>query len=499
MYKSEFVREKIGIESFGGNGGLVTGSCHKIQIRDSQIVVDVGMFQGLEERNSRGVQMNLNLKDNFFRGVSSIAVTHAHVDHIGRLPVVFKKGFRPDIFATEATAALVELMLLNSAEIQEQQPVEKRLYSRNDVDLTLRCLKSVEPFKEFRIGQRHSNITAEFLPNGHILGSASVLVRDRKSPGHLKDIFFSGDIGKPIQSLSGGYSDFFSKYPKDPIHAMVLESTNFEKAPVTFKEKEESLMTYIEKIWSGGGNVLLPVLSLHRSQEIMEMLHNFQKEGKIPDECSIFIDAPLAMKLTEVYREFGPECFLPRYGNNDEFYKTEQESLARFDLKNLTVISSHEASVVNDFNMANYQGKAIIVASGGMFGFGRVMNYKNGNFCRNPKNGVIFTCFQVDGTDGSRILYSEINKEAKKDKTSHDKKGRLIGAQVFKAEGFTSHASGEELFDFISRFNLNELRLVDIGHGRNSSRQKMAEEFKLRGYVADVITPNIGEKVELYA
>jgi len=498
MSRSEYVKEKIEIQSFGGNGGLVTGSCHKLQIRDNQIMVDLGLFQGLEERGKKGEQRNLGLRDVDFRGVSNVLLTHSHIDHCGRLPLAFKKGFRFDIYMTDATASLTEEMLLNSAEIQEQQLPSVRLYERRDVETTLRHVKAVEPFREFRIGQRHSGITGEFLPNGHILGSASVLVRDKRNPYHFRDIFFSGDIGKPIQSLSGGYNDFVDRYPGDPIHAMVLESTNFEKSPIPFVEKEDRFVSCLEKIWSSGGNVLLPVLSLHRSQEIMEMLHNLQASGRIPEDCLVFIDAPLAMKLTRTYQELAPEYFLRRYGNDDEFYKTEKASLSRFDIKNLTVIDSHEASVSNDRNMAHYQGKAIIVASGGMFGFGRSMNYKNGDFCKNPKNGVIFTCFQVDGTDGARILYAEQDKLAKKDKTTHDKKGRLIGAQVLKVDGFTSHASGGEIINFVERLNLDELRLIDIGHGKDSSRNKMAEEFKARGCQAKIVTPDLGEKVQLY-
>jgi len=426
-------------------------------------------------------------------------LTHSHIDHCGRLPLAFKKGFRFDIYATEATASLAEKMLINSGEIQEDQPEGKRLYEKKDVDLTLRHLKAVEPFKEFSVGRRHSYIKGEFLSNGHILGSASVLLRDERNPIFHRNVFFSGDIGKPIQSLSGGYSDFVSRYPGDPIHAMVLESTNFEKNPIPFTEKESQFMAYIESIWAGGGNVLLPTLSLHRSQEILEMLHNLQKSGRIPSDCRIFMDAPLAMSLTETYIDCGADYFFPRYGNDQNFYKTERDSLTRFDIENLEIIGSHELSIMTDKTMAHYPGKAIIVASGGMFGFGRAMNYKNGDFCRNPKNGVVFTCFQIEGTDGARLLFAEQNKDLKKDRGTHDKKGRLIGAKVFKVDGFTSHASGEEIMNFVERFNLGELKLIDIGHGRNSSRQKMAEEFRERGYRANIITPGIGEKVELYA
>lgn len=492
-------KEKIILESFGGNGGLITGSCHKVGIRDSQMIVDLGMFQGPEERTKRGERRNLDLSEIDYRGVSHALITHSHIDHCGRIPLAFKKGFRFDICATEATASLLEEMLKNSAKIQEQYRPEQRLYERKDVDTALRHLKGIEPFKEFSVGQRHSRISAEFLLNGHILGSASVLIRDKKDPYHPIDIFMSGDIGKPRQSLTGGYLDFVDMYPNDPVDVMVLESTNFEKAPIPFEKKEEELMTTFEKIWARGGNVLLPVLSLHRSQEIMEMLHNLQISGKIPEDCRIVIDAPLAMKLTGIYKDLANDNFLMRYGNDELFYKTEAESLSRFELKNCEIVESHEESLFNDQKMANYYGKVIILASGGMFGFGRSVNYRDGYFCKNPKNGIIFTCFQVDGTVGARILFGKNNKKTKNEEGARDKKGRLIGAQVFQVNGFTSHASGSEIFDFMGRFNLTRLSLVDIGHGRDSSRQKMAEELKIRGCKADIITPKIGEKIDVYA
>ena len=504
MGRIESLKGKMFITSYGGTGGLITGSSHLLETKGSKVLFDLGMFQGhKEERSEKGERRNLTSLSNIGRGLNNIAVTHAHIDHTGRLSKLYSEGFRPEVLATEATVAFMKPLLENSADIQKSQySLEDRLFDMNDVVTTLRHTKGVKPFKEIPIGQKNSNLTVEFLLNGHVGGSSSILLRNYNNH---KNILFTGDMGKPVQSLCGGYTDFMNKYPKDPINVLVIESTNFEKEPILFEEKRNELLTLIQKIWDGGGNPVFPVLSFHRCQELMEMIHNGQKDGSIPLDCKIVVDSPLAMKLLEVYKKLGPDYLSPRYGNDPNFYKTDEESISRFDLKNLTIIDLHEESVLNDINMANCKEKVIILAGGGMGDHGRSVVYLKGEFCKNPKNAVIYNCHQVEGTYGANMLYRYKQLKENKGKKPKDKKGKRLddrkkGAQVYKIEGFTSHISGpEETFGFIEKFNLEDLETVIISHGKNSSREKMAQEFERRNYGKIILRPSINQSIELYS
>lgn len=488
MKKSpELSNHLITIESFGGTEGLVTGSCHRVTIENAfSVLVDCGLYQGkFEERSKRGERRNFEPIKHIAKGVTHVLESHVHIDHTGRLPIIYRDGFTPTILATEATAAFMEPMLYNSAKIQENEHPSNQLYKRHDVEKTLNHVKVVKPFVMIPVGPKNqSKTTTEFLLNGHIMGASSIVLRDHKNK---KTILFTGDMGKPEQSLCGGYNDFSYRYPKDPIQTLVIESTNFEKNPVSFEVKQGEFIKSIKDVWAGGGNPLFPVLSLHRSQEIMEMIHNCQESGEIPLDCKIIIDAPLAMEVLDTFKELGPDFLSKRYGNDPEFYPTDERSIGRFDLKRLTVIKEHKESQMTDQLYADYDGKVIILASGGMGNYGRVVNYLHGNFAMNPKNAVILTCFQVSGTEGAGMLHrgKMVN-------------GKREGARVLKIEGFTSHISGpKETFDFLGNFDLSQLNRVIITHGKDTARNAMAEEFKRRGYGAEIVLSRIGQTIEV--
>ena len=505
MGKQETAKGSILFKTFGASGGKVTGSMHLIETNGGKVLFDGGMFQGHnDERSEKGERRNLTPLWEVGRGLNNVLVTHAHIDHTGRIPMLYSKGFRPKILTTDVTAAFMKPLLKNSADIQQSPNYSgDKLYDEYDVDMTFRYIKGVKPFNEKQIGKNNSEMTVEFDFNGHVEGSSALFLRDYDNH---RNILFTGDMGKPNQSLCGGYLDFANNYPNDPVHALILDSTNYEKEPVEFEEKKMKLLDTIRKVWDGGGNPVFPVLSWHRLQEIIEMIHNGQENGNIPSDCEIIIDSPLGMEITDVFKQLGPDCLSTRYGNDPNFYKTPESSIARFDLKNLTVIKSHEDSLLNVENMSYCNKKAIILAGGGMGDHGRSVNYLKGEFCKNPKNAVIFTCFQVDGTRGANMLYREKQKKEKQledqqlDKKSLKKhnKEKMVGAQIYQIDGFTSHASGpSEVFGFLNRYNLSEIKDIIICHGKESSREKLAFDLGLVFPKARIIKPSLYESIYL--
>jgi metallo-beta-lactamase family protein len=488
----------ITLTSLGGSGGFVTGSCHILEEKNSKFAVDWGSFQGRdEERTARGERMNLSPLGNSLRGLTDILITHAHIDHIGNLPRVYKAGFSPRILSTPATGDLMEVMLENSAHIQTKKKEGERLFGQLDVNKTIKMIQDVDPFEQIPIGQKQSGITAEFIPNGHILGSNSILVRTPSNGRSGRNILFTGDMGRAEHSLDGGYNDYVSSFPEDPINTLVVESTCIEKSPVSFNEKRQDFLSAIQTAWEKGGNPLFPVLSLHRLQEELELLANSTKEGLI-EECNVVLDTPLGMKVINCIADMAPGTLSRRYGDDPDYYKSEEESANRLTdiIKNAQIIVDHQDSIYADVKLAYTKQKTIVFASGGMGEHGRAVNYLKGHYCGNPKNTVLFTCHQVDGTSGSRLVrVGEVNLKGKgKGKNKENKKG----SEIFKLDGFSSHVSGpEETFEFLSHFNLKDLDTVVVTHGRDPARKTFAQEMVNRGFKGEIVLPRIGQIIEV--
>lgn len=484
MSKSaERLGEEFSIQSLGAAGGIVTGSLHKLKHRESTIVVDAGIFQGkydafLPDGKSRNSQDLGNTKN-----ITDILITHAHADHVGRLPLFYFGNHTPRTLTTEMTSELMEIILKDSAKIQKN---EDKLYTAEDIDRIMGYVNIVRMGRQIRIGNKHDKLTALWTYNGHIPGSASIIIQKEGLSG---GILFSGDIGKEIQPICGGWGEAKERdYPKDlPIKALWIESTNFDRESVNFDEKYEQFLGSINKILKDGGSVVIPAISMQRNQEIVEIIRYAQENVDIPSDTKIYKDAPLASKFEETYVADADLFMTSRFGNDPEFYKSLSSSKKRFELKNSQQVTNNKESVEISHSLIADNQNSIVITSGGMCGHGRVRNYIDRDFGTNPKNGIILTCYQVEGTEGRELTEQGylINKNGS------------MGAKVEHLDVFTGHISGEsDTFKFINRFNLNELELIGIIHGNNSNRTKMAEAFKERGYPARVVLPEIGQEIE---
>lgn len=478
------------ITSYGSVGGTVTGSLHifesgqKGQRGYCKVAVDCGLFQGkgdlaeMYREKARGDEVI----DKISEGNPSFLLTHSHIDHIGFLPLLFRYGYTPLVYTTKETKKIIEKNLTRSAKAQQRGLfVNDFFFEPEDVKKTLSYIQTVEPFEEIPI-TRDKKIKAIFCPNGHIPGSSSILLKDLSSG---KNVLFTGDIGRPKQLVTGGYDRFAPKYPQDPIHAVVTESTCYTDTPIPFEKRIDSFQKEIMSAFERGNSVLMPCIQ-HRFMENREIIHNSQKEGKLPKDIDFFLDGPALDDIDDIYKDFTPDYLTKRYGDNPLFYSTEN-SQSRFNLDNFYTIKTHQESLAFAGNLSKRHKKTIIFTSGGMGEDGRINNYLRTGFVSRELYSLIFSCFLVGGTIGADLL-NEQNQPGYR------------GARVVKLEGGSSHATGpEEIFGYLKRYNLEDLENVIIVHGSDTSRKSMEVGIRQTdfGKYVNIELPEIGKRVNL--
>ncbi len=368
----EFRTEKPTITSYGGNGGMVTGSCHVFDSGLHRVVVDCGIIQGTKDREILGKMEEDNDKmlDQIFGQKNPVVlISHDHADHVSRLPYVFKRGYTPIIYTTELTKKIIEKTLMESARAKRRYDSLSCSYEVEDVKNTLRYIRTVDPFEETPI-TKDGSLRAIFCLNGHTPGSSSIVIKDLNSG---ENVLFTGDIGRPEQLLTGGFRRFASKYPDDPINVIFTESTGFPYKPIPFEKRVKYFQRELIKGFSRGGTILMPCIK-HRHMENLEIIHNSQKKGELPRDIQFFRDGPSLDTIFGIYEELVPRYLTKRYGDNPEYYTSEEQSKSRFNLNQLQRAVTHQDSI-NLAELLNYSPrKAIVFASGGMGEDGRVLN-----------------------------------------------------------------------------------------------------------------------------
>ena len=431
-----------------GGAGEVTGSCHLLKIGKIKILIDCGMFQGREEKMNFD-EFRFDPKD-----INYLIITHAHLDHIGRIPLLVKAGFKGEIITTRATYRLMTLMLQNSAAILEQE--KERLYTTADVPAVFARKFTFVNYNKFL--ELTSKIKVSFKPAGHILGSSSVKI-SFKEDGLKKSVVFSGDIGskkrlitKPIQ-----------KWTK--ANYMFLESTyggsNHQEINISEKEFKKKIL----KTLKNGGSVVLPSFALERTQELLFILRSMSQKGKLKN-IPVYLDAPLAINVTKVFSEF-PELF------NDKVKKVFSSGENPFSFPELINTTTKEASL----NINTSKGSKIIIAGSGMAEGGRV-KYHLLRHLENKRDLVLFVGYQVKGTLGRALL--EEKKEL--DILGHMTK---IKAEVSIIDGFSAHADQSELISWIDE--VKELYNIYLIHGDKEKSKKLKK----------IITKKLQDKIHI--
>jgi metallo-beta-lactamase family protein len=457
--------------TFWGAAGQVTGSMHLLEAAGARILLDAGLFQG---HRAASAALNANLPFDA-RRIDAIVVSHAHIDHIGRLPLLVRHGYHGPIYATPATRDLCAVMLPDAAHIQESDaaflarrgkkgPESDPLYNLADA-LAVQDLIVGLPYN--RIHYLRKNLAFEYTDAGHILGSASVDLR--LSEGGNQRIVFSGDIGRSGLPIIRDPDP-----PTGPIDTLIVESTYGDRDHESVAGSERRLAEIVTRVAARGGKVLIPGFALGRVQELVYALHQLYKAGRIP-EVRIYVDSPLAVDATAVFRL-----------HREVFDRREQmlmNSDVIFDFPLLTYVKS-----VDDSKRLNtLTGPAVIIAASGMAESGRILHHL-ANHIGDHKNCVLFVGFQAESTLGRRILDGA--KQVKIFGEVHD-----VRAEVQSISGYSAHADRTELRAWVRKLG-GPVKRAFVVHGEATPAAAMATILTEEG-VGDVIVPQLGESFEL--
>ena len=441
-----------------GGAGSVTGSNFLIDTPGSKkILVDCGLFQGGKQMESRNWgDWGFNPKE-----VETLFLTHAHIDHSGRIPKLVKDGFQGQIITSPPTAELCEIMLLDSAHVQEmdaewQTRKNRRqgragavpLYSMQDAEASLRFLS---PMERDRIITIESGIKARLRNAGHILGSSILELWIEEDNGPIK-IVFSGDLGKKDQLIVKDPHEIFDA------DYLFLESTYGNRLHRTFEESMDQLLEAIRYSVSQGEKIIIPAFAVERTQEILYILGEFHRKGDLPD-IPVYLDSPLAIKATEIFRK------------NKKYYDEEARAIVNqgydpFDLPNLQFTPETKESIA----INEKSGSAIIIAGSGMCTAGRIKHHLKHNLWREGAS-IVIVGFQAKGTTGRKIVEGATHVKIFRENVA-------VRAKVFTIGGFSAHADQNDLLEWVGDFEGKPQ--VFLVHGEETASQTLALKIKER-------------------
>lgn len=454
----------------------VTGSCYLLECHGERYLIDCGLYQERDLRDRNWDRFPVPPES-----IDGVLLTHAHLDHCGRLPKVVKEGFRGNIYCTAATADIARIILLDSAKIQEEDVKNKRLrhvrqgrkpkhpeeplYKISDVHKTLSLFKNVTYEQPVQISDR---VKAVFYDAGHILGSSSIKVMVKEAGGE-RSVLFSGDVGRwdiPILQDPARI---------DAADYVFVESTYGNREHGKIEGIKNDLANIINETVRSKGNIVIPSFAVERTQELLFYLGELKREKKIP-HLMAFVDSPMAIGVTEVFKR------------HVELFDEEARSLLEngkhpCNFPGLTMSRSvQQSKAINAI-----RGTAIIIAGSGMCTGGRIKHHLINNILR-PENAILFVGYQAAGTLGRLILDGA-------------KEVRILGdqypvhANIKKISGFSAHADKNELMKWLSSIK-NKPSKTFIVHGEPDAANHFASVVREK-LNWDTVVPNYKESFVL--
>jgi metallo-beta-lactamase family protein len=456
--------------SFHGADRGVTGSCHLVNCAGKRILIDCGMYQGgreLDEENSEPFGFDP-------KQIDFVLLTHAHLDHCGRLPLLAKRGFRGEIIATAATRELARLVMVDAAHLQEEevqhrgrrsahhhkhQQAAAPLYSIVDAFLVLDYFGRVAAYGQPI--QIAPGIRATFIDAGHILGSASVFM-ELEENGRQRSVLFSGDLGNNGRPLL--------RSPASPPKAdiVVMEATYGDRLHKPFQPSVEEFYEAITDTFGRGGNVIIPTFALERAQELLYFLREGVEKNRLPRSIQVYLDSPMAISATEIF-ERHPECYDP------EATELFREGRDPFNLPGLQFTRDTSASIA----INHIGGGAVIMAGSGMCTGGRIRHHLQNNISRGECS-ILFVGYAATGTLARHVI------DGAKEVRIYGEK-IPVRAKIHTINGFSAHADRAELLEWHRQIGNPERTF--LVHGEEEVMRKFAA--RLTG--TEVVMPALNE------
>lgn len=455
--------------TFAGAAREVTGSCHLVHVGGRTIALDFGLFQG---RRSESNQKNRELPMDV-EGIDAVVLSHAHIDHAGRLPLLVKEGYRKKIWCTPATRDLSSYMLADAAHIQEKdaeflarrgKEYVEPLYAIKDAAATMERMIGVPLHTPMEI---LPGVQLTFYEAGHILGSAAVALECEEG-GKTTRLIFSGDIGREGLPII--------RDPEPPTggsDVVIVESTYGNRDHPTVEDAKSALATIVSDTAARGGKVLIPAFAVGRTQEILYELHELARAGRIP-QVPIFIDSPLAINATSVF-EAHPDLF-----DKGEALVRHTDELFRFDLVRYT----REASESKALN--GMRGPMVVIAASGMAESGRILHHL-AHGASDPRNTILIVGFQAEHTLGRRLVERQPVIKVYGDEIP-------LRANVAVVNGYSAHAdrTGLRRWMHVVRDGGRPPRSVFLVHGEPAAQDAFASTLAGDGFAVQV--PSRGDR-----
>jgi metallo-beta-lactamase family protein len=438
----------------------VTGSRHLLQANGTRVLIDCGLYQErqFKARNWEPFEVPPN-------SINAVLLTHAHLDHCGLLPKLVKEGFKGKIYGTSATGEIAQIILMDSAKIQEEDAEFKRkrheregrkgphpevpLYTTEDVEV---CCPLFSPIKYKQPLHIADGLEATFFNAGHVLGSSIIQIKAQIN-SHQRTILFSGDMGRPDRPIVQDPTSF------EQADYILIESTYGDRVHQGKDDTKKTIADVINSTKKAGGNIIVPSFALERSQELLYYINELMLEGTIP-HMTVFLDSPMASKITKVFQH-SRELFdkeMTEYLRNNE---------SPFNFPELKITgTSDESKQIN-----HIRESVIIIAGSGMCTGGRIKHHLVNNIS-NPKNTIMFVGYQAEGTLGRLIL--DGRKEVRILGQKH-----LVKAKIARINGFSAHADRNELFTWLSNLK-KPPRKIFVIHGETKSAHQFADFVKLK-------------------
>ena len=460
---------------FCGATRTTTGSMFLLKVNDQKILLECGLYQGKRsESNDRNKNFPFDPKQ-----VDLAILSHSHIDHCGNFPNLVKQGFKGNIFCTHATRDLAGIMLEDSARIQQHdaeyvskkrakkgEPPVEPLYSIEDAAQAVRQFVSLNYDRPMNIAD---GVKLTFSDAGHILGSAQVILDIKEGDKEIRYLF-TGDIGR------GGHAILRDPEPVEGVDVLHIESTYGNRL---HGDRDMSIVEIAKGIIETahrGGKIIIPAFSVGRTQLVVYTLHQLQESGDLPD-IPIFVDSPLSVNATEVFR-LHPECF------NEEIYTFLREKDNPFGMENLQYIRQVSRSI----KLNQLKGPAIIISSSGMCEGGRIRHHLKNNI-EDPKNLILFVGYCAQHTLGSRIV-------------NGDSPVNIFGepyevkAQVARHDAFSGHADRDELVSHVEASS-GKMKDIYVVHGEEGSALAFGDTLQSISPKSRVTVPILNQELDV--